>query len=127
MRTRKKRRNVHSEAKRHKTANLVIHDTKIIQPTEEIPPGSEFKGYKDYTVQELIISPHNIRDRLAIWKTPTGEYLKGKLSPQVLEQGHFGLTLRSYLLLSLPSQSCYSTIASQTNAFWGDRYRARDN
>ena len=31
-------------AKRHKTASLPIHETKIIQPTTEIPPGSEFKG-----------------------------------------------------------------------------------
>jgi hypothetical protein len=84
--------------KRHKTASLAIHETTIIQPTAEIPPGSEFKGYQDYTVQELMIRPHNIRYRLAIWKTPTGEYLKGQLSPQVREQGHFGLTLRSYLL-----------------------------
>ena len=28
------------------------HETKIIQPTEQIPPDSEFKGYQDYTVQE---------------------------------------------------------------------------
>ena len=27
-----------------------------------------------------------------------GEYLKGQLSPQVRKQGHFGLTLKSYLL-----------------------------
>ena len=39
-------------AKRHKTASLPIHETTIIQPTAEIPPGSEFKGYQDYTVQE---------------------------------------------------------------------------
>ena len=38
--------------KRDKTASLTIHETKIIQPTEEIPPDSEFKGYQDYTVQE---------------------------------------------------------------------------
>ena len=62
-------------AKRQKTANLTIHETKIIEPKEEIPLGSEFKGYKDYTVQELIIRPHNVRYRLAIGKTPTGEYL----------------------------------------------------
>ncbi len=46
----------------------------------------------------MIIKPHNIRYRLAIWKTPTGEYLKGQLPPQVREKGHFGATLRSYLL-----------------------------
>ncbi|NER98997.1 MAG: transposase [Symploca sp. SIO1B1] len=85
-------------SKRHKTACLPIHETRIIQPTTEIPTGSEFKGYQDYTVQELIIKPHNIRYRLAIWKTPTGSYIKGHLSPQVRVQGHFGPTLKSYLL-----------------------------
>ncbi len=84
--------------KRQKTAKLIIHETKVIQPTEQIPPDAEFKGYQDYTVQELNIGAHNIRYRLAIWKTPTGEYLKGKLSEKVRERGHFGVMLRSYLL-----------------------------
>ena len=84
--------------KRQKTANLIIHETKVIQPKEEVPRGSEFKGYQDYTVQELIIGAHNTRYRLAIWKTPTGEYLKGKLPEQVRALGHFGVMLRSYLL-----------------------------
>ncbi len=84
--------------KRQKTAKLIIHETKVIQPTEQIPPDGEFKGYQDYTVQELNIGAHNIRYRLAIWKTPTGEYLKGKLPEKVRELGHFGVMLRSYLL-----------------------------
>ncbi len=84
--------------KRQKTANLIIHETKVIPPTEEIPTGSEFKGYQDYTVQELMKRAHNSLYRLAIWKTPTGEYLKGKVPEQVRELGHFGVMLRSYLL-----------------------------
>ena len=48
-------------AKRHKTKNLEIHETKIIQPSQTVPPNSEFKGYQDYTVQELIINSHNVR------------------------------------------------------------------
>ncbi len=84
--------------KRHKTAQLPIHETQIIQPTEEIPPGSEFKGYQNYTVQELIVKAHNTLYRLAIWETPTGDYLRGKLPDSVREQGHFGVMLKSYLL-----------------------------
>jgi hypothetical protein len=44
-------------------AELPIHETTIIQPTKEIPTGSEFRGYQDYTVQELIVRAHNIRNR----------------------------------------------------------------
>ena len=85
-------------AKRNKTTSLPIHETTIIQPTAEIPPESEFRGYQDYTVQELIIRPHNTRYRLAIWKTPSGEYIRGKLPKSVRTQGHFGVMLKSYLL-----------------------------
>ena len=35
---------------------------------------------------------------LAIWKTPAGEYLRGELDPKVREQGHFGPTLKTYIL-----------------------------
>ena len=84
-------------AKRHKTASLTIHETKIIQPTQPIPAEAEFKGYQDYTVQGLIIKTHNTCYRLAMWKTPTGEYLKGKLPESVRRLGHFDATLRSYL------------------------------
>ncbi len=94
--TKKKKRP--GSQKRKKTANLPIHDTKVVQPEAEIPKGSEFKGYQDFTVQDLIIRPHNIRYRLAIWKTPTGKYLKGHLPIEVREKGHLGATLRSYLL-----------------------------
>ncbi len=40
-------------AKRKKTQQLTIDENKVIEPIEEIPPSSEFKGYQDYTVQEL--------------------------------------------------------------------------
>ncbi len=83
---------------RKKTLELTILENKVIEPIEEIPTSSEFKGYQDYTVQELLIRPHNIRYRLALWKTPTGEYLRGKLPEDVVKMGHFGPILKSYLL-----------------------------
>ena len=85
-------------AKRHKTKNLEIHETKIIQPSQTVPPNSEFKGYQDYTVQELIIKVHNVCYRMEVWKTPTGEILRGELEPKLREQGHFGSTLKTYIL-----------------------------
>ena len=132
----KKQKKRPGSAKRKKTAELPIHETKIIEPFEAIPPGSEFKGYQDYTVIELIIKPHNIRYRLARWKTPTGEYLRGKLPKEVLMMGHFGPTLKSYLLYrtshgseetsepvssSIPSLSCHPTQTTEDDGRLGHR------
>ncbi len=111
--------------KRHKTASLTIDETKIIQPTEQIPPDSQFKGYQDYTVVELMIRAHNIRARLAIWQTPTGEALRGKLPDQLREQGHFGVLLTKLPALPRSSLPCHPTLAVRTVMGVGDRYLCR--
>ena len=45
-------------AKRRKTEQLEIHETQYLA-AEQVPPGSTFKGYQEYTVQDLVIKPHN--------------------------------------------------------------------
>jgi hypothetical protein len=83
-------------AKRSKTQELEIHETKVIPP-DTIPQGSRFKGYQDYVVQDLVIHAHNTRYRVEQWQTPEGSYISGKLPPE-LSEGHFGPTLCSYVL-----------------------------
>jgi FtsZ-binding cell division protein ZapB len=84
-------------SKRSKNAELTIHEEKVIQPEGMIPPGSRFKGYRDFVVQELEINTHNIRYRLARWETPEGQALIGQL-PSGLDGHHYGPHLISYVL-----------------------------
>lgn len=83
--------------KRAKTPELTIHDEVPIAPRHPLPPGSRFKGYRDFVVQDLNIEPHNTRYRLEVWQTPEGEWLCGELPP-TLHGGHFGPGLRAYVL-----------------------------
>lgn len=84
-------------AQRSKTAGLKIDRDCIIKPTEPIPLGSRFKGYRDFTVQDILIAPLNTRFRLELWVTPDGRSLKGALP--VAQRGcHFGPDLVSLIL-----------------------------
>jgi hypothetical protein len=82
--------------KRHKTAELQIHKVKPIEP-EHIPPGSVFRYYKDWVVQDLKLEPYNIRFRLKVYETPDGGYVAGKL-PANLEDRHYGPPLIRFIL-----------------------------
>jgi hypothetical protein len=83
--------------KRPKTAQLQIHEERVIAPLDQVPQGSRFKGYRDWVVQDLEIRAHNIRYRLERWETPDGRVLLGRL-PAQLHGRHFGPTLVSYIL-----------------------------
>jgi len=76
--------------------NLIIHETEIVKP-KGLPQGSRLLGYDDFTIQELLIQPHNTLYRLARYETPDGEIVVGKL-PEPLQGSHFGITLRSHIL-----------------------------
>ena len=82
--------------KRSKTTYLEIHKTKPIEP-ENIPVGSEFRSYKDFVVQDIVIKPLNTRFRLKVYQTPDGGYVTGKL-PAYFNGKHFGPTLIRFIL-----------------------------
>ena len=83
-------------AKRRKNRKLNLHKTVNVPP-DTVPEGSRFKGYQDFTVQDIVLQPHNTVYRLERWVTPDGQQLVGKL-PKEAGDGHFGSTLVSFIL-----------------------------
>jgi len=82
-------------AKREKTRELTIHET-IPLPLVGLPEGTQQNGYEDFVVQDLRIEAHNICYRRLRYLLPDGTSRTAPLPADV--QGHFGATLRSYVL-----------------------------
>jgi len=84
-------------AKRSKTAELTITAEKVILLVDK-PPGSIFKGYEDFIVQDLVIEPRVILYRRERWLTPEGQSMVAPLPADVLPGSHFGPDLICYIL-----------------------------
>jgi hypothetical protein len=74
----------------------IKHQEIVITPPN-IPEGSRFKGYSDFHVEELNIEALKIKYRLAVYETPLGDILRGRL-PFNLNGKHFGPELIAYCL-----------------------------
>jgi hypothetical protein len=66
-------------------------------PAKDIPEGSRFKGYKDFTVQGPVVEAHNIRYLLECWQTPDGGYVTAE-PPAELSGRHFSPELIRFVL-----------------------------
>ncbi|MFD2233055.1 IS66 family transposase [Phaeospirillum tilakii] len=62
----------------------------------DIPPGSRFKGYEDFTLQDLKIEPQVVRYRRERWLTPDGRTVLAPLPAGVSD--HFGPEIKRFIL-----------------------------
>src|SRR3954462_14772298 len=72
---------------------VAVEDQVIAAP---VPPGSRFKGYADFVVQDLVLRARCIRYRRERWLTPDGHLIVAPLPSGV--DGHFGPELRRFVL-----------------------------
>jgi len=85
-------------AKREKTQHLEIHETVVVK-AQDVPMGSRFKGYEDFTMQDLVMRPHNTLYRRERWETPQDGDIVAPLPDGVSNHGsHFGVSLQSFIL-----------------------------
>ena len=75
------------------TPRVAVED-QVIAAT--VPPGSRFKGYADFLVQDLVLRARCIRYRRERWLTPDGQLIVAPLPGGV--DGHFGPELRRFVL-----------------------------
>lgn len=76
-------------------AKLTINEERKIKLPAP-PPGSRFKGYTSFVVQELVLHSHVIDFQCERWLTADGQVITAPL-PQGFD-GHFGPQLRRFVL-----------------------------
>lgn len=69
---------------------------EICIPALGVPQGARFKGYQEYALQELELTPKDVIYKLEVWQAPDGTVIRAML-PKEAQGSHFGCQLRALL------------------------------
>jgi hypothetical protein len=117
-----------TEGKKKKRRRKRKRQQREVRPPERtvtveakgVPEGSRFKGYDDFSVQELVIKAETTRYRRERWLTPEGKLVVGELPPEAAS-GHFGPTLRSFVLYQYYHAQVTEPLLHEQLREWGIR------
>jgi hypothetical protein len=93
----KKKKKKRKRGRKRRGGKGLSPDKTVVVKAKDVPEGSEFKGYANWTVQELVIKAETTLYRVEKWLSPEGELITGQLPAEAADE-HFGPTLRSYVL-----------------------------
>ena len=99
-------------------------DHTVIVRAPQVPPGSRFKGYADFTVQELVIRAETTLYRVERWQTPEGKVVQGKVPVPLPDAGpgdHYGPTLRCFVLYQYYHAQVTEPLLLEQLREWGIR------
>src|SRR4051812_39210940 len=88
------RRQRRREPRPPKSARLIVDENRVVPLAPQ--PGWRFKGFKFYTVQDLVVETRVMRYWRPCYRTPEGKLIIAPLPPEVT--GHFGANLVRFLL-----------------------------
>src|SRR3954447_6605340 len=77
-----------------KSTRLIVDEERVVPLAPQ--PGWRFKGFKVYTVQDLVVETRVVRYWRLCYRTPEGRLVVAPLPPEVTS--HFGANLVRYLL-----------------------------
>ena len=81
----KKKKKKRKRGRNRRGGKGLSSDKTVVVKAKDVPEGSEFKEYANWTVQELVIKAETTLYRVEKWLSPEGELITGQLPAEAAD------------------------------------------